>query len=90
VIGADGAITELLTTDGKLAQGEVREILFRENGFTWLGHYGGGVSLLAQNGETRLLSLEQGLHKPFRPDSFRSFVREQLKDVLEPANLGSQ
>jgi CheY-like chemotaxis protein len=30
------------------------------------------------------------LAKPFRPDSFRSFVREQLKDVLEPANLGSQ
>jgi signal transduction histidine kinase/ligand-binding sensor domain-containing protein/CheY-like chemotaxis protein len=30
------------------------------------------------------------LAKPFRPESFRSFVRDQLKDVPEPTNLSSQ
>lgn len=38
---------------------------------------------------------EQGLDgrflaKPFRPENFRSFVREQLRNAPEPANLSSQ
>lgn len=30
------------------------------------------------------------LAKPFRPETFRNFVREQLKDAPEPANLSSR
>jgi ligand-binding sensor domain-containing protein len=63
VLDVSGTITRRLTSKRELAMGEVREIHFRDNGVTWLGHYGGGLSLIRPDGEIRLLSVDQGLHE---------------------------
>lgn len=47
----------------ELSFGEVRAIHFRDTGYVWLGHYGGGISIVRPDGTVRPLNLQHGLHE---------------------------